>query len=92
MERHHRRNMASHEALSEQVDRCQQRTDVGVGEILKMQMLTEDARKDDREEFISNQQKIIRLLESLVKTHQRSDFIVVPNEERQFTFDPDEVL
>ena len=83
--------MASHEALSEQVDSCQQRADVGVGEILKMQMLSEDARKDDREEFISNQQKIIRLLESLVSAHARYDFIVVPKEE-QFTLDPTEEI
>ena len=88
---HHRRNMASHEALSEQVNSCQQRTDVGVGEILKMQMLSEDARKDDRKESISNQRKIIELLEILVNAHARSDFIVVSKEE-QFTLDPDEEI
>ena len=44
---HHRQNMASQEALSEQADDYQRRTDLGIGEVLKMQMHTEDARKED---------------------------------------------
>lgn len=80
-ERHHRQNMASHEALSEQVKSCQLRTDVGVGEVLKMQM-----------EMAEEQLALRRLIEQLIAAHQQSDFIVVPKEERQFTEDPEEEL
>ena len=81
MERHHRRNMASQEALSVQAKENQHRTDVGVGEVLKMQM-----------EMAEEQLAQRRLIEQLISAHQQSDFIVVPREERQYTEDPDEEL
>ena len=80
-ERHHRQAMASQEALSDQIDERQHRTDVGIGEVLKMQM-----------EMAEEQLAQSRLLKQLIAAHQQSDFIVVPKEERQFTEDPEEEL
>ena len=91
-ERHHRQNMASHEALSEQVKSCQLRTDVGVGEVLKMQMHTEDARKEDSDATKESLAVVTGLLGSILKELQGNDFLRIPKEERQFTENPDEEL
>ena len=84
-ERHFRQIMASHELLSHQIDQRHQRSGQGFGEVLKMQMISEDARKEGHDQVVS-------LLGSILKELQAKDFVVVPEEERQYTFDPDEEL
>lgn len=82
-ERHHRQNMASQEALSAQIDERQHRTDIGLGEVLKMMMLSEDIRKGEHED-------VVGLLSSILQELQGCDFLRIPEEERQYTADPDE--
>ena len=89
-ERHHRWNMTSQEGLSDQIDAVsdridqrQQRSDQGIGEVLKMLMISEDARKEGHD-------KVIGLLGSILKELRAKDFVVVPEKERLYTFDPDE--
>ena len=91
-ERHHRQTMASQEDLSAQIDERQHRNDVGIGEVLKMQMHTEDARKDDNDTHKKELAEVKRLLGSILKELQGNDFLRIPKEERQFTEDPEEEL
>ena len=91
-ERHHRQTMASQEDLSAQIDERQHRNDVGIGEVLKMQMRTEDARKDDNDTHKKELAEVKRLLGSILKELQGNDFLRIPKEERQFTEDPEEEL
>ena len=87
---HHRQNMASQEALSLQNDENQHRTDVGIGEILKMQMHTEDARKGYSETHQKELAEVKGLLGLILKELQGNDFLRIPKEERQFTESLDE--
>ena len=82
-ERHFRQTMASHELLSHQIDQRQQRSDQGFGEVLKMQMISEDACKEGHDQ-------VIGLLGSILKALEAKDFLVIPEEQRQYTFDPDD--
>ena len=91
-ERHHRQTMASQEDLSAQIDERQHRTDVGIGEVLKMQMHTEDARKEDSDATKESLAVVTGLLGSILKELQGNDFLRIPKEERQFTENPDEEL
>ena len=91
-ERQHRQTMASQEALSDQIDKRQHRTDVGIGDVLKMQMHTEDARKDDKVDNNKELAEVKGLLGSILKELQGNDFLRIPKEERHFTEDPEEEL
>ena len=91
-ERHHRQTMASQEGLSTQIDERQHRTDVGIGEVLKMQMHTEDARKEDSDATKQSLAVITGLLGSILKELQGNDFLRIPKEERQYTENPEEEL
>ena len=84
--------MASQEALSKQADDYQLRTDVGIGEVLKMQMHTEEARKDDKVANNKELAEVKGLLGSILKELQGNDFLRIPKEERQFTEDSEEEL
>ena len=84
--------MASQEALSDQIDERQHRTDVGIGEILKMQMHTEDARKEDSDANKEALAVVTGLLGSILKELQGNDFLRIPKEERQFLEDPEKEL
>lgn len=91
-ERQHRQTMASQEDLSAQIDKRQHRTDVGIGEVLKMQMHTEDARKEDSDAIKESLEVITGLLGSILKELQGNDFLRIPKDERQYTEDPEEEL
>ena len=91
-ERHYRQTMASQEDLSTQIDERQHRTDVGIGEVLKMQMHTEDARQEDRDANKEALAGVTGLLGSILKELQGNDFLRIPKEERQYTENPDEEL
>ena len=88
-ERLHRQTMASQEALSEQIKQQQHLADVGIGEVLKMQMHTEDARKEDSETHKKELAEVKGLLGSILKELQGNDFLRIPKEERHFTDSPD---
>ena len=75
--------------LSDQIDERQHRTDVGIGEVLKMQMHTEDARKEDSDANKEALAVVKDLLSSILMELQRNDFVRIPLEERQYTENPD---
>ena len=69
-----------------------QREGKGRGEVLKMQMHTEDARKEDSDATKESLAVITGLLGSILKELQGNGFLRIPKDERQYTEAPEEEL
>ena len=69
-ERHHRQNMVSQEDLAGLIESNQHRSDVGIGEVLKMLMISEEQRQVDRE-----------LLEKIATHLDLNDHLVIPRDQ-----------
>ena len=80
-----RRKLASDEALSSQLDTNQHRTDIGFHQVLYMQIRMAEEQRLMAEE----QRKQGQSLEKIRTDLKKSDIIVIPKEEQQFTEDPE---
>ena len=69
-ERHHRHTMISQEDLAGLIESNQHRADVGIGEVLKMLMISEEQRQVDRE-----------LLEKIATHLDLHDHLVIPRDQ-----------
>ena len=69
-ERNHRRTMVSQEDLAGLIESNQHRSDVGIGEVLKMLMISEEQRQVDRE-----------LLEKIATHLDLNDHLVIPRDQ-----------
>ena len=69
-ERHHRHAMVSQEDLAGLIEANQHRADVGIGEILKMLMISEEERQVDRQ-----------LLQKIATHLDLNDHLVIPRDQ-----------
>ena len=69
-ERHHRHTMVSQEDLAGLIESNHHRTDVGIGEVLKMLMISEEERQVDRQ-----------LLQKIVQQLDMNDYLVIPRDQ-----------
>ena len=69
-ERHHRHAMVSQEDLAGLIEANQHRADVGIGEVLKMLMISEEERKVDRQ-----------LLKKIATHLDLNDHLVIPRDQ-----------
>ena len=69
-ERHHRHAMVSQEDLAGLIEANQHRADVGIGEVLKMLMISEEERQVDRQ-----------LLQKIATHLDLNDHLVIPRDQ-----------
>ena len=69
-ERHHRHTMVSQEDLAGLIEANQHRADVGIGEVLKMLMISEEERQVDRQ-----------LLQKIATHLDLNDHLVIPRDQ-----------